>query len=153
MSDNQIQIVQASIDDLEEIVQIFDQYRVFYNQASDLDGARQFLFDKFEHQESVIFAARNTETNEFVGFTQLYPSFSSVSMKRVWILNDLFVNEQYRKMGIATKLMNRAKEFAILTKAKGIQLETSIQNEKAQRLYESFGYKRNDAAYHYFLFL
>ena len=153
MSNNPILIVQAAIEDLEETARIFDQYRVFYHQESDLDGARKFLFDKFEHQESVIFAARNTDTNEFVGFTQLYPSFSSISMKRVWILNDLFVNENYRKLGIATKLMNRAKEFAILTKAKGIQLETSIHNEKAQRLYESLGYKRHDAAYHYFLFL
>lgn len=153
MTNDQIQIVQATINDLEEIVPIFEQYRVFYNREPDADGARQFLFDKFEHRESVIFAARDVRTNQFVGFTQLYPTFSSLSMMRVWVLNDLFVNEQYRKMGIATKLMNRAKEFAILTKAKGIELETSIHNETAQRLYESLGYKRNDGGYHYFLFL
>ncbi|MBB6677826.1 GNAT family N-acetyltransferase [Cohnella lubricantis] len=148
-----MQVVQATIEDLEGLVRIFDQYRVFYKKPSDLDGARQFLFEKFEHQESIIFAAKDTGAGEIVGFTQLYPSFSSLSMKRVWILNDLYVNDQYRRLGIATRLMNRAKEFAVQTQAKGIQLETAVDNERAQKLYESLGYERHEAAYHYFLFL
>ncbi|WP_044478197.1 GNAT family N-acetyltransferase [Paenibacillus antibioticophila] len=147
----QFQITQASINDLEELVAIFDQYRIFYNQAADPEGASQFLFERFEHQESIIFIARDIQTGRAVGFTQLYPVFSSISMKRSWILNDLYVIEEYRKRGGATQLLNSAKEFAILTRAKGIELSTSHLNLSAQSLYESIGYKKDDEYFHYYL--
>lgn len=152
MSLNQdIQIEQATLNDLEGLAAIFDQYRIFYRQESNLDAARQFLYEKFEHRESVIFIAKEKPTNRIVGFTQLYPSFSSISMKRVWILNDLYVDESFRKRGIAAGLMNRAKEFAVQTRSKGLQLSTALDNVRAQSLYESLGYKRDEQFYHYFL--
>ncbi len=87
---------QATIQDLDDLVELFDEYRIFYEQESDKEGARQFLWEKFEHSESVIVITVEVETKVAVGFTQLYPSFSSVSMKRNWILNDLYVREKFR---------------------------------------------------------
>jgi GNAT superfamily N-acetyltransferase len=144
-----ISIYQATINDLTQLVPLFDAYRVFYKQPSDKEGAEKFLFERFEHGESVIFMAKDNE--EAVGFTQLYPIFSSVSMQRLWLLNDLFVMEQGRRKGIAEKLMNAAKDFAILTRAKGLTLSTAIDNHDAQRLYERLGYKKDDGFIQYFL--
>lgn len=148
-----IEVLQATIQDLDDISLIFDQYRIYYKQESDLNAAKQFLHEKFEHQESVIFIARDQESRQVVGFTQLYPTFSSISMKRAWILNDLYVIESYRSKGIARQLMNQAKDFAIATKAKGLELSTAPDNARVQRLYESLGYARDDEYYHYYLTL
>jgi len=142
---------QATIEDLKELSVLFDQYRVFYGQASDLHGAEQFLWEKFEHRESVIFIASHLESGKAAGFTQLYPSFSSVSMERLWTLNDLFVAPAHRGQGVAGQLLEAAGRFALHTRAKGLQLSTAIDNTTAQRLYESLGYVRDEEFYHYFL--
>ncbi|MDP5272902.1 GNAT family N-acetyltransferase [Chengkuizengella sp. 2205SS18-9] len=147
---NQIKITQATIHDLEDVAQLFDQYRIFYEQKSDLEGAKQFLYERFEHQESVIFLAREQEEGAPAGFTQLYPIFSSVSMERVWLLNDLYVNEKFRGRGIAQGLLESAKSFAQKTNAKGIELATAKDNYSAQRIYEALGYEKDDF-FHYFL--
>lgn len=146
-----IDVQLASIKDLHLIVDLFDEYRIFYKQPSDKTKAEKFLFDRFEHAESITFVA--VENDRPVGFTQLYPIFSSVSMERVWLLNDLFVVSSHRKKGIAEKLLSAAKEFAISTKAKGLELSTAINNTSAQRLYERLGYKKEDGYLHYFLSL
>ena len=143
-------IKKASLSDLEGISRLFDAYRVFYKQPSDLALASRFLNDRFENNESIIFCAKN-QNNDYLGFTQLYPSFSSVSAKRLWILNDLFVSEKARRLGVGKMLLNRAKEFALETNAKGIALETDITNVNAQGLYESLGYIKNTEHYYYFL--
>ena len=148
---NSLIVKQATIEDLEEVSKLFNEYRVFYNQESDLDGARNFLFERFEHRESIIFLALDTESNNAVGFTQLYPVFSSVSMKRSWILNDLYVYEAYRKLGAAKLLLEMVKTYAIQTKAKGIELSTAINNDIAQRLYEKNEYTKNMDFYNYYL--
>ncbi|MCG6220607.1 GNAT family N-acetyltransferase, partial [Vibrio diabolicus] len=87
-----------------------------------------------------------------IGFTQLYPSFSSVAAKRIWVLNDLYVAAQARRLGVAKKLMDTAKEFAMATNARGLALETARDTSAAQRLYEALGYRKEDG-YHYFLAL
>ncbi len=98
----EVTIRQATTDDIEEIAKLFDAYRVFYEQGSDLSLAQEFLGNRLNNLESVIFCAY-TSDEHCVGFAQLYPSFSSVSAKRIWILNDLFVLESVRGMGIGTK--------------------------------------------------
>ncbi|HHL31023.1 MAG TPA: GNAT family N-acetyltransferase [Oceanospirillales bacterium] len=142
-------IEQAQSKDLIHIAALFDAYRVFYQQASDLQLALQFIQQRYDLNESVIFYAQDEHGN-YVGFTQLYPSFSSVSAKRSWILNDLYVSKEYRSSGIGTLLLNKAKEFAIATQAKGIALETAASNIRAQKLYESLGYHK-DTEISYFL--
>ncbi len=144
-----MQIRKAQSSDLEPLCQLFDDYRQFYQQTSDLKEARNFLNQRIQEQESVIFVAENND--ELIGFTQLYPSFSSVSMQRLWILNDLFVAANARKQGVANALMTAAKNFAEETESKGIILETDLDNVQAQALYDKLGYQKQTSTYHYFL--
>jgi len=144
---------QAGPDDLNETAVLFNEYRKFYRQPSDLDGAAAYLRERFDRQESVIFVAEDVSTCRMVGFTQLYPSFSSISMRRVWILNDLFVSEPDRGRGVAQRLLDRAKALAVETNAKGLSLSTAADNVAAQRLYERNGFVRDTDFYDYFLTL
>ncbi|MCT2196458.1 GNAT family N-acetyltransferase [Paenibacillus phoenicis] len=144
---------EAESGDLETLVRLFDEYRQFYEQASDLEGARSFLAERVSRRESVVFLAIDSVSGNAIGFTQLYPSFSSISMKRVWILNDLYVREEYRNQGAAKLLLEAAKSHAQRTDAKGLELSTAITNVRAQRLYETSGYDRDTEFYHYFLSL
>lgn len=144
-----ITIQQASLHDLELITPLFNAYRMFYQQSSDLILARNFLHDRLQQKQSVIFFATD-ELDQGLGFVQLYPSFSSVSAKRLWILNDLFVTQLARRKGVAKQLMLRARSFAIESGAKGLFLETAHDNYPGQGLYESLGYQRN-SEYYYFL--
>ncbi len=139
----------ANVEHLESLSILFDQYRVFYQQTSDIDSARLFLIERFECCDSIIFAARDGD--QIVGFTQLYPSFSSVSMKRVWILNDLFVTFSHRNQGIARSLMAMARQYAEETGAIRIGLSTQQSNHAAQALYESLGYEKDEVFDHYSL--
>ncbi len=132
---------------LKEVAVVFDLYRQFYKQSSNVPLAVHFLRERILARESVIFAAFDGE--HIVGFTQLYPSFSSVSAQRSWVLNDLFVRENYRKQGIAAQIMTRAKDFAVQTNAKGLALETATDNP-AQHLYERLGWERDAGSLHYF---
>ncbi|MCY9764344.1 GNAT family N-acetyltransferase [Paenibacillus alvei] len=145
------EVKQATIEDLPELVDIFNQYRVFYRQESNVDQAQRFLFERFEHRESIIFIVKESSSNVIGGFTQLYPSFSSISLERLFILNDLFVREEYRKQGFGQLLLDAAKTYAQQMNAKGLELSTEIDNFQAQRLYEGNGYEKDEVKYHYFL--
>lgn len=149
MNTASLQILRAQVHHLEALVPLFDSYRQFYGQRSDLAIARSFLSDRLRLGDSVIFLASSGA--KFTGFTQLYPSFSSVSTKRLWILNDLFVVPEFRRCGIARRLMNAAREHAKVTVAKGLTLSTQVENLNAQKLYESSGYVRDKAFFTYHL--
>ncbi|BAY28514.1 acetyltransferase [Nostoc carneum NIES-2107] len=144
-----MKVLLADTDHLESLSILFDQYRVFYGQASDIEAAKEFLKERFHHHDSVVFLAQ--EHGEIIGFTQLYPSFSSVSMKRVWILNDLYVKESHRRQKVATLLINAAQDYAKQSGAVRIVLATHISNTTAQKLYESQGYIKDVEFYHYAL--
>ena len=144
-----MEVFLASLKHLEEVSRLFDKYRVFYQQPSDMEAAKKFLQERLQKNDSTIFLASNR--GNMLGFTQLYPSFSSVSMKRVWILNDLFVDEAYRGKGAAQLLMNAAEEFARETGAIRIVLATQISNVVARSLYVSRGYIKDEDFYHYAL--
>jgi len=153
---NTITIVRATIEDVPLIVPLFDGYRQFYKQPSDLEGAQRFLTAHLKENSSVIFLALSTnETGEVqaCGFTQLYPSFSSVSMKPLWILNDLFVTPETRHSGVGLALLKQARTFAAETHAKGLTLTTAIDNYTAQALYKTAGWKRDEEFYVYHLYL
>jgi ribosomal protein S18 acetylase RimI-like enzyme len=144
-----MEIVLARLEHLEEVSKLFDQYRIFYQQPSNLEAATKFLQQRFQNNDSTIFLASNGEYK--VGFIQLYPSFSSVSMKQVWILNDLFVEEDYRKKEVAKLLVSAAEKFARETEAVRIILATQMSNVAAQSLYESLGYTKDEDFLHYVL--
>lgn len=130
----QIAIIQAEPKHLEVLVPLFDAYRVFYQKPSDPAGAHQFLSRLFDRGDSVVYLAQ-AETEEFVGFTQLYPLYSSTRMQRLWLLNDLYVQPAYRGRGISKKLIDRCKALARATDAAGILLETTKDNEIGNQLY------------------
>ncbi|WP_144512951.1 GNAT family N-acetyltransferase [Bacillus sp. FJAT-22090] len=140
-------IHQATINDLDSLTELFDLYRQFYKQASDLEGAKKFVEERFIKKESVVFIAY--DGGEAIGFTQLFPSFSSVSMQKSWVLNDLYVKETARRKGVAEQLIKKAIGLAEKTNAKGILLETGNENVNAQKLYEKIGFI-NDSNYYYY---
>lgn len=137
-----ISIRPAGLVDLEALSVLFDGYRQFYGRDSDLAAGRQFLSDRLHHAESVIFMA--LDGNIPVGFTQLYPSFSSVSLGRIFILNDLFVNEAGRRKGAGSALLSAAVDHAQGAGAIRLALSTALTNTTAQALYESKGWERDD---------
>ena len=141
-------IVKATLHDLDALTELFDLYRLFYQQPSDMDGARTFLNDRLSNEESVVFIA--FDGNKAVGFVQLYPSFSSVSMKRTWVLNDLYVKEEGRGKGFGEALIREAITFAEETGAKGVLLETGKENVTAQRLYEKIGFVQETNHFYFF---
>jgi ribosomal protein S18 acetylase RimI-like enzyme len=141
----------AELSDARSIATLFDLYRQFYKQASDFPLALTFIEERLSRNESVIFLAEDGN-KKAVGFTQLYPSFSSVSARRTWILNDLFVLSEMRRQHVGYALLNAAKTHAIETGAKRLSLSTAHDNP-AQQLYELFGFVRNNAFYQYDLTL
>lgn len=132
------------------IAELFNQYRIFYKQNSDLALAQSFISERLKSKDSVIFFAQN-DAGDYLGFTQLYPTFSSISAQRSWVLNDLFVTETAREKGVATALMNTAYEHAKQTGAKGLALATAKDNVQAKALYENLGYALDTSFDHYFL--
>lgn len=144
-------IKKATIKDIEITATLFDFYRQFYEQPSDLYSAKKFLSERIKKKESVIFLAIDEGNNSGMGFVQLYPAFSSVSMKRIWILNDLFVQENYRSQGVAKALIYKSGDFAAETNAKGIILETHNTNTNAQKLYDKTGFKKDNEHYYFYM--
>jgi len=136
--------------DLEAIAELFDGYRRFYEQPADLESARRFIQARLQAGDSVILVAERA--GQLVGFTQLYPSFSSLSMKRVWILNDLFVATEHRRGGLGQALMAAAEGYARETAAKGLVLATQKANASAKALYEGRGWKLDQVFDHYHRF-
>ncbi|MFD4816657.1 GNAT family N-acetyltransferase [Peribacillus butanolivorans] len=141
-------IQKATLNELDSLTELFDLYRVFYEQTSNFEGAREFLKERLTNEESVIFMAFDGDNP--IGFVQLYPSFSSVSMMRSWVLNDLFVKGNARKKGFGEKLLKSAIAFAKETGAKGVSLETDKDNGNAQKLYEKIGFIRESNYFYYF---
>jgi GNAT superfamily N-acetyltransferase len=142
-----MKVIKATPAHLDQLVPLFDGYRQFYKKPSDLEGAKAFLKARFDKQESTIFIALDPE-NKALGFTQLYPNFSSVSMKRDYLLNDLFVAEKARGKGVGKALLLKAQEFGKAENSKGILLETAYDNP-AQHLYEKLGWKKDLEVFHY----
>lgn len=142
-----IDVRQADLTSLPAAAMLFNAYRVFYEQPSDLEGAEAFLKARITNKESILYIAYKGENP--VGFTQLYPSFTSVGMKPIWILNDLYVNADARKMGVGEALIEKAKSLGRETGAKRVVLETAVDNVVAQGLYDKTGFKRGEGFYNY----
>ncbi|MFB4161354.1 N-acetyltransferase family protein [Geomicrobium sp. JSM 1781026] len=144
-------ITQATIEDLNRVVPLFNLYRGFYHQTSDLPGATDYIQARLENGDSTIFLAEID--GEDVGFVQLYPTYSSIAMQNSWILNDLYVLEGARKHGVGEALMKRALQLGKETGANAIELSTAIDNTRAQHLYEKLNYTRETDFYTYTLHL
>jgi GNAT superfamily N-acetyltransferase len=142
-----LQLIRVTSEKVGLIAPLFDAYRQFYGQTPDLEGARRFLFERLQRGESIIYAV--VEDESALGFTQLYPSFSSVSLKPIWILNDLFVVEKARRQGIGARLLLAARDHALQHGAVRLVLSTAVENATAQALYEQQGWQKETAFLHY----
>lgn len=147
-----ITVRRAQLADVAVVAPLFDAYRQFYGKPSDPGLAARFLTERLANGESIVYVAE-TRDGEAVGFTQLYPSFSSVSTGRIYILNDLFVAPSARRANVGRGLLHAAREFARGKGALRLTLSTAKSNEKAQALYESEGWVRDEQYYHYSLTL
>jgi len=139
-------ITRATLDDLDAVVPLFDAYRRFYDQPSDEARAREFLQARMGANESVILLA--SDGDRAIGFTQLYPMFSSVRTGRLWILNDLYVDAGARRSGAGRALLEAAADFARNDGAVGIVLETTRDNATARALYRNAGWEEADTQWY-----
>jgi ribosomal protein S18 acetylase RimI-like enzyme len=142
----------ATLADLERLAPLFDAYRQFYAQPSDLALARGFLEERLSKSQSVVLIAESAD-DEALGFVQLYPSFSSTRAAPIFVLNDLYVAPHARKRGIGTRLLRFAAQTGRELGAVGLVLSTAVSNLTAQRLYESLGWQRETEFYEYRLSL
>jgi GNAT superfamily N-acetyltransferase len=142
-----MEIRTATTSDLELLVPVFEAYRAFYRQPAREADARNYLSDRLTHNESIILLA--IDESNVIGFTQLFPTYSSSTLERFYILNDLFVDPQYRSKGIGAILLNAAKKLVIEKGYKGLSLETE-NNNPAQHLYEKEGWTKDLDFLHYF---
>ncbi len=141
-----IKILQATSTHLEALTALFDAYRVFYKAKSDIDSAAAFLSKRLTNGDSAIFIA--FIDGQAVGFTQIYPMFSSVSMQKLYVLNDLYVDSSHRGKGIGQALLNKGKEYTVANLGKSLILETDNDNP-AQHLYERLGWQKDLKHLHY----
>ena len=150
-----MQIRRATLADVELVAPQFDLYRQFYQQTPNPELARQFITERLQRNESVIFVAVDDESTpqRAAGFVQLYPLFSSTQGRPMWLLNDLYVSALYRRNGVGRRLMEKAKDHAVSTGACVMELVTAANNRTAQTLYEKVGYKRDEEFVRYELFL
>ena len=138
-----MRIVQATLEHLDLLTPLFIKYREFYGELPFPDSSRKFLETRLKRKESVIYLALADEEDKLLGYCQLFPSYSSLSLKRVWILNDIYVAEDARRMLVADRLLQTAKQMAKETNAVRMRVATSVSNEVAQKTYESIGFRED----------
>lgn len=146
----QTTISRAGPADLDALALLFDAYRQFYGQASDVARGREWLRERLRFGESVVLVAKRG--GSIVGFVQLYPMFSSVRTAKTWILNDLFVAAAARRNGVARALLDAAVTFARDDGATGISLETSQDNVAARALYRAAGWNEDATQWYSLVF-
>ncbi|KPY13527.1 GNAT family N-acetyltransferase [Pseudomonas syringae group genomosp. 3] len=147
-----MRIIKATLEHLDILCPMFIRYREFYGQAPFPDSSRDFLEKRLRRDESVIYLAlANDDESRLLGFCQLYPSYSSLSLKRVWILNDIYVAEDARRQLVADHLMKQTKKMAKQTHAVRLRVSTSSNNDVAQKVYESIGFKEDTQFKNYVL--
>lgn len=142
-----MEIREFNIEDLESVSNLLNEYRLFYRKESDKESCNKFIKDRYDNNESKIFVADNGE--ELVGFVQIYPVFSTVSLQRAYILNDLYVSSNSRTGGVGKQLIEKTFEYARQNNARYVTLETSIDNTKAQSLYKKMGMKVDNSVLHF----
>lgn len=147
-----MRIIKATLEHLDLLTPLFVTYREFYGEPALLDASRTFLEKRLRREESVIYLALSVDDDQkLLGFCQLYPSFSSLSLKRVWILNDIYVAENARRQLVADHLIRTAKKMARQTQAIRMRASTSSNNQVAQKVYESIGFREDTQFRNYVL--
>jgi GNAT superfamily N-acetyltransferase len=138
-----VAVRQAGVSDLDLLVPMFDAYRQFYRQPADPDLARRFLLERFQHNQSIVLIAQLADGSS-AGFTQLFPSYSSMSAARILILNDLFVRPEARRRKVGSMLLAAASSYGRSVGAVRLTLSTEVTNAPARALYEAEGWIRQE---------
>lgn len=133
-------IIKSNEKYLDQLVELFGQYRLFCGFERDEKATKEFLKKLMDNEESVLFIAVDTETDKVMGFVNLYPSYSTLALQRLWILNDLGVAVNFRGRGVSKALITKVQEFAKQTNAIRIELKTEITNATARSLYKSMNF-------------
>ena len=146
-----IEIVVASLADIDTLLPLFVGYREFYRNPPEVERSREFLHQRLTQKDSAILLAwlKDGVSRQAAGFVQLFPAFSTGAMKRIWILNNLFVNPAARRKGVGSMLLEQARRYAIETQSSRLTLKTEVTNHPAQALYESLGWKRDERFFSY----
>lgn len=137
-----MEILQATMNELEDLTKLFDEYRQFYGIDSDISSAKAFLQLRLALKESVVFVAQ--EDGKVIGFTQLYPTFSSIALQRAFILNDIYVTEDARGLGVGKALMEQVFQYCEQQDARYVTLQTAADNVNARKLYEKLHMKQDE---------
>tara|TARA_X000000950_G_C13676410_1_gene562106 strand:+ start:344 stop:787 length:444 start_codon:yes stop_codon:yes gene_type:complete len=140
-------IREAEKSDLDQLSKLFDSYRMFYGKESNIDISKKFLESRFNNKDSKVFICE--VNNILTGFVQLYPLFSSTRVSKYWLLNDLYVDSEYRSKGYSKLLIDKAKELVKESNACGMMLETEKSNKIGNSLYPKTGFKINDLSNFY----
>jgi ribosomal protein S18 acetylase RimI-like enzyme len=143
-----MRIRSAAPGDIPSLVLLFEAYRAFYRQPPAPGAAANFLQERIENRDAEIFVAES-DGGELAGFVQLYPLFSSTRMKRLWLLNDLYVAPAYRGKGISVLLIDKAKELCRQSGSAGMMLETAKTNDIGNQLYPRAGFTLDDEHNYY----
>jgi ribosomal protein S18 acetylase RimI-like enzyme len=148
-----LRIIEAGPNDVDSVAELLDEYRQFYEAESDLPGARAFLEKRIEKNESAVFLALGgaNGSEKALGFVQLYPLFSTVSLEPVWNLNDLYVSPSARHSGVGRALIERARELAVATGSRGLIMSAGHDTHGVHELIHAVGFVRDDEFIHYFL--
>jgi len=133
-------IVRSTVGHLEQLAELFEEYRLFCGFEQNLTETKNFLKKLIINEESTIFIAVDAQTERLMGFVNLYPCYSSLALQRLWILNDLGVSSHYRGKGVSKALIQKVQEFAKETNAIRIELKTEINNTTARSLYKSMNF-------------
>lgn len=143
-----MEVIQATELHTNEVAVLFDAYRSYYDQDPDFKGALAFVTERITKKDSVIYVAMLKD--EIIGFVQLYPIFTSIGMKKAWLLNDLYVLEEHRGIGAGKALLDAAYQLGKDTGAAWLMLQTYTSNKVAQSLYEKEGFVKDASSYYYY---
>jgi len=136
-----MEILHATMDELEDVTVLFDEYRQFYGLESDISSAKVFIQLRMALKESIIFIA--VENGKSIGFAQLYPTFSSIALQRAYILNDIYVTDEARGQGVGKALMEKVFQYCEQQSARYVTLQTAADNVHARKLYENLNMKQD----------
>jgi ribosomal protein S18 acetylase RimI-like enzyme len=142
-------IRKASVEDLDQLTPLFDKYLIFYKKKSNFEKHKSFLKERIEKNEAVIFIAFDEKTEKAIGFALIYPTFSSILLSKILILNDLYVDSTIRKNGVGEKLILETVVLAKELNANLLRLRTAKNNVIAQGLYHKMGFVRDEFLHSY----
>ncbi|NVJ65053.1 MAG: GNAT family N-acetyltransferase [Gammaproteobacteria bacterium] len=139
----------CNINDLDKLVPLFDDYRQHFKQASDQAAVKEYLQARISSNEAMIYLAQSQD--QLHGFVILYPSFSSIGLAPIWILNDFYLKSGANKRLMAKQLLDRLSQDCREAGAIRIEVTTRKENHKLHKLYKEYGFEKDYKYDYYFL--